>query len=133
MIDVEPMVLTRITQRVHSEFPKASVSGEEERSPSEFPFVSVVEIDNYAYANTIDSGSNENHVVVVYDIDCYSNKTSKKKAECKYLIALVDSEMLEIGFTRTMLNVIKDEDATVYRIKARYTAVVSKDKKFYRR
>lgn len=133
MIDVEPMILTRVTKKVHSKFPEASISGEEVRSPSEFPFVSIVEADNYTYENTVDSGANENHAVLMYEVDVYSNKTTGKKAECKAISALVDEEMLSIGFTRTMKNPIKNEDTTVYRIKARYTAVVSEEKIFYRR
>lgn len=133
MIDVEPMVFTRVSDKVHSKFPKVSVSGEEVRSPSELPFASVVETDNYTYTNTIDSGSNENHAVVVFEVDCGSNKTSKKKSECKAIMSCIDEEMLAIGFTRTMLIPVRDEDTTVYRLKARYTAVVSSDKKFYRR
>lgn len=133
MIDVESMVLTRIKKRVCSEFPNASFTSEEVRSSSEFPLVSVVETDNYTYENTIDSSSNENHAVIVFEVDAYSNKTTKKKTECKEIFALVDNEMLAIGFVRTMKNVIRDEDATVYRIKGRYTAVVSEEKIFYRR
>ena len=133
MIDVESMVLTRIKKKVCSEFPGASFTSEEVRSSSEFPLVSVVETDNYTYENTIDSSSNENHAVIVFEVDAYSNKTTKKKTECKEIFALVDNEMLAIGFVRTMKNVIRDEDATVYRIKGRYTAVVSEEKIFYRR
>lgn len=133
MIDVEPMVFTRIKERVCSKFPNVSFTGEEIRSSSEFPLLGVVEVDNYTYENTIDSSSNENHAVIVFEVDAYSNKTTKKKAECKEIFALADSEMLAIGFTRTMKSKIRDEDAAVYRIKGRYTAVVSEDKKFYRR
>ena len=116
MIDVESMVLTRIKKRVCSKFPNASFTSEEVRSSSEFPLVGIVEIDNYTYENTIDSSSNENHAVIVFEVDDYSNKTTKKKTECKEIFALVDNEMLAIGFVRTMKNVIRDEDATVYRI-----------------
>ena len=133
MIDVESMVLTRIKKRVCSKFPNASFTGEEVRSSSEFPLVSVVETDNYTYENTIDSSSNENHAVIVFEVDAYSNKTTKKKTECKEIFALVDNEMLAIGFVRTMKNTIRDEDATVYRIKGRYTAVVSENLEFCRR
>lgn len=133
MIDIENDVFTKVSSAVLTQFPNAKLSGEEVRSPSEFPFVSIEEADNYTYENTIDSGSNENHAVVMYEINVYSNKGAGKKAECKAIFALIDEVMLSFGFTRTMKNPIKNDTATVYRIIARYTAVVSQEKKFYRR
>ena len=64
----------------------------------------------------------------------YSNKQSGKKAECKAIIALIDKRMEALGFTRTLLNPVpNEEDATVYRMVARYRAIVSKNKVIYRR
>ena len=61
-------------------------------------------------------------------------KTSGKKTECKAIIALIDSKMEALGFTRTLMNPVpNEEDATVYRMVARYGAIVSKNKTIYRR
>ena len=71
---------------------------------------------------------------MLYEVNVYSNKTSGKKSECKSIIALIDSKLGELGFTRTMLNPIpNEENATVHRMVARYRAVISKDKTIYRR
>ena len=53
----------------------------------------------------------------------------------EYAIAsIVDEELLKLGFSRTMLNPIPNmEDATIYRMKGRYTAIVSKNHVIYRR
>ena len=76
----------------------------------------------------------ENHAQVLYEVNVYSNKTSGKKAECKAIIALIDSKMEALGFTRTLMNPVpNEEDATVYRMVARYRAIVSKNKTIYRR
>ena len=70
----------------------------------------------------------------MYEINVYSNKAKGKKAECKAIVAVVDSEMMTMGFTRMMLNPIQNmNDATVYRILGRYRAVVSKTNVIYRR
>jgi hypothetical protein len=59
---------------------------------------------------------------------------SGKKTECKAIIALIDSKMEALGFTRTLMNPVpNEEDATVYRMVARYRAIVSKNKTIYRR
>jgi hypothetical protein len=70
----------------------------------------------------------------MYEVNVYSNKKSGKKSECKKIISIIDEEMSALGFTRIMLQPIPNmDDATKYRMTARYRAVVSKDKVIYRR
>ena len=134
MIDVENEVFSRVASKVRGEFPKIMMTSEYVRSPSSFPHVSLEEKDNTSYTNTETSSCSENHISVMYEVNVYSIKTSGKKSECKKIIALIDKEMLSIGFNRVMLQPIPNiDDATVYRILARYRAVVSKDKTFFRR
>jgi hypothetical protein len=91
-------------------------------------------MSNTAYDRTQTNGSLENHVSVMYEVNVYSNKNSGKKRECKAIAALIDSEFAALGFTRSMLQPIPNmDDATIYRMTGRYTAVISKDKKLYRR
>lgn len=134
MIDVETEVFSLVSKEVRAEYPKIFMTGEYVKSPPSFPCVSLIEVDNQIYRNTQDSGSIENHVQVLYEVNVYSNKTSGKKAECKAIIAFIDSKMEVLGFTRTLLNPVpNEEDATVYRMVARYRAIVSKNKVIYRR
>ena len=94
----------------------------------------MVEMDNSTRADTIDSGSNENHANVMYEVNVYSNKTAGKKTECREILALIDEEMLAMGFSRSTLTPVPNEyDSTIYRMVARYRAAVSSDLKIYRR
>lgn len=134
MIDIESDVFNIISKAIRAKYPKIYMTGEYIKVPPSFPCVSLVEEDNQIYRNTRTSDSNENHVQVVYEANVYSNKTSGRKSECKAILAVIDNLMLNMGFTRTLFTPIpNEEDATVYRMVARYRAIVSKDKVIYRR
>ena len=134
MIDCENEVFSKVAKAVRTEFPSVSIKGEYVRTPSKFPFVSLVEMSNTAYDRTQTSGSLENHASLMYEVNVYSNKTSGKKSECKAIAALIDNELAALGFSRTMLQPIPNmDDATIYRMTGRYAAVISKDKRLYRR
>lgn len=135
MIDIEYAIFNRVAMKVREVFPGIfMMTGEYVRSPSSFPAVSLVEMDNGTRTDTIDSGSNENHANVMYEVNVYSNKSAGKKSECKAIIALIDKEMLAIGFSRVTLTPVPNEyDSTIYRMVARYRASVSDNNTIYRR
>ena len=134
MIDIENKVFDRVITRVREVFPDIFMAGEYVKSPPAFPAVSLVEMDNSTRIETIDSGYNENHANVMYEVNVYSNKTVGKKSECKEIIALIDEEMLAMGFSRSTLTPVPNEyDSTIYRMVGRYKATVSSDHKIYRR
>lgn len=134
MIDIENEVFNRVATRVREQFPDIFIVGEYVSSPSSFPAVSLVEMDNSIREATIDSGSNENHANVMYEVNVYSNKTTGKKTECKEIIALIDNEMTAMGFVRSTITPVPNEyDSTIYRMVARYRAAVSNNHKIYRR
>ena len=134
MIDIEHELFEILATTVRNKYPNVFITGEYVKAPSVFPCVSIIEVDNQVNRSTRDSGNIENHAQVLYEVNVYSNKTSGKKSECKSIIALIDTKMGELGFTRTMLNPIpNEENATIYRMVARYRAVISKDKTIYRR
>ena len=134
MIDIETEVFNTISTEIRNAYKGIFMTGEYVKSPPSFPCVSLIETDNQVYRNTRDSGSIENHAQVLYEVNVYSNKTSGKKAQCKEIIAFIDSKMEALGFTRTLMNPVpNEEDATVYRMVARYRAIVSKNKTIYRR
>ena len=79
------------------------------------------------------AGGVENHAGLMYEVNVYSNKTGKK-SECKSIFKMIDEEFASMGFTRILKEPIPNiEDATIYRMVGRYTAVVSTDKVIYRR
>ncbi|MCM1235155.1 MAG: hypothetical protein NC489_34075 [Ruminococcus flavefaciens] len=134
MINIEEEVFGIVAAKVREEYPKASVVGEYVKAPPSFPCVMLVEMDNHPDVSTQTTDCMENHAIVMYEVNVYSNKTKGKKAECKAIAALVDSELARLGFTRTMLNPIPNmDDATIYRMLGRYTAKVSKNNVIYRR
>ena len=134
MIDIENRVFNSVATEVRAKYPDIYMVGEYVKTPPKFPCVSLVEMDNQSYQRTEDSGSSENHASVMYEVNVYSNKTNGKKAECKAIIALIDEQMLALGFARIMLQPIPNlDDATIYRMVGRYSAVISKNKVIYRR
>lgn len=134
MIDIESEVFSTVAKSVRDEFPDVYMVGEYVKTPPRFPCVSLVEMSNTVDMRTQTSEFTENHAKLMYQVDVYSNKTKLKKTECKAIIALIDKEMAAMGFSRTMMQPIPNiDDATIYRITARYTAVVSKDKIIFRR
>ena len=134
MIDIENEVFDRVAKQVREQFPNIFMVGEYVRSPSSFPAVSLMEMDNSIRESTVDSGSNENHANVMYEVNVYSNKTTGKKSECREILALIDEEMTAMGFVRSTLTPVPNEyDSTIYRMVARYRAVVSTNHQIFRR
>ena len=134
MIDIENEVFNEVSKRVRKKFPKIFMTGEYVKSPSSFPCISLVEMDNAPYRESQTSECMENHTTVMYEMNVYSNKTKGKKAECKEIVGLVDDILAELGFTRIMLEPVPNlNDATIYRMLGRYRAIISKNKTIYRR
>ena len=133
MIDIENPVFTKVATALRTAFSGITVQGEENYSPSKFPFVSFVEADNYFYNATRDSASNENHDVLMYEINIFSNKTGGKKSQVRSIESVIDDAMNKMGFTKTSSTPMTSYDGTVYRRIARYTAIVSKNKVIFRR
>ena len=134
MIDIESEVFDTVSEKVRAEYPQIFITGEYVKSPPSFPCVSLMEADNQSYRQSQTTDSMENHASLLYEVNIYSNKTKGKKAECKAIAAIIDNELARLGFTRSMLNPIpNEEDATIYRMVGRYKAIVSKNNVIYRR
>jgi hypothetical protein len=134
LIDVESLIFSEIKKKVMAQFPKAYVTSEYVSAPPSFPCISLEEVDNATFRNSQTTEGAENHAAVTYELNVYSNKKTGKKAECRKIAAVVDELLLELNFTRMMLNPVKNPlDATIYRMLGRYRAVVSKDQIIYRR
>lgn len=134
IIDLEAEIFSEVAKKVRTKFPNIYVTGEYVKSPSSFPCVSLVEVDNATFRNSQTTEGQENHAAVMYELNVYSNKTKGKKAECKEIAAFIDDLMMGLNFTRTMLEPVPNQDgATIYRMLGRYRAVVSRDKVVYRR
>lgn len=134
MIDIESEVFTAVANEVRATYTGLYMVGEYVKSPSTFPCVSIVETDNQVYRNTRTSSITENHAQVMYEVNVYSNKKTGKKAQCREIMAAIDTAMTRLGFTRTLLNPVPNEDdATIYRMVGRYRAIVDRNQTIYRR
>lgn len=128
MISPENPLFTTIATALRQQLSSVFVTGEYVSQPSKFPAVHIEEFDNFPVRSTQTNANLENTVQVVYEVNVYSNKIKDKKAECKDIIALVDSEFRKMGFSRIMLNPIQNmNDATIYRMYVRYRGEVTVD------
>lgn len=134
MIDIENELFNECAEKLRSIFGEAfTVYGETVLAPSTLPCACIEESDNFTYQRTADSEANENHAQLVYDVNVYSNKRNGKKTECKEILAVIDDYFLSKGFIRTVKQPISLDDATKYRLFARYNAVASENSTIYRR
>lgn len=123
MIDIESKIYTPIATALRAEFPDVKVSGEYVHAPSGFPFVSIVESDNFTTVEHTDTSGAERFATLMYEINVYSNKGTGKKSECKKIMTVLDSLMYGMNFTRISLSPIPNlENASIYRMTARYRA-----------
>lgn len=131
MIDCENEVYTRIARVLRDKFPGINIAGEYVNAPSSFPHVSITQSDNSVVSEQM-TGSAE-MAQVMFEINIYSNKADGRKTECKAIAKVIDGVMFRMNFKRMALTPIPNmEDATIYRIVARYRAMTD-GKYFYRR
>lgn len=132
MIDCENEVFDEVYSALTSAFTNIKVTSEPTLSPAQFPCASIYEADNSVYSKTQDSGSNENHVKVMYEVYVFSNKNTGRKSECKNIFNVIDKKMLSLGFTRITRQPLEPNN-NIYQMIGRYEAVISKNKTVFRR
>ncbi len=131
MIDIENMLFTAVKTALPDNV-KCGVSYT--KIPGQFPFFTLIVEDNKVYERFIDSAQIENAADIMVEINAYSNKSSGKKEECKAIIKQADEVLSGFNLTRTFCRPTPNlEDSTVYRMTARYKAVVDTNYNIYRR
>lgn len=128
MIDIENLQYTKVKNALGS-LCKGYGTSLVTNTPSDWPYMSFVQMDNPVYRQTIDSGSNENHVQPMIQISVYSKSN---KTECKNVIAAADAVMINDGWVRIFGPQPIDANSSYFRMDARYQAVVDKNKNIYR-
>lgn len=124
MIDIESTVFTKIASALRAEFPDIFVLGEYVNAPARFPFVSIVEADNYLDSRYLDTATCERYARLMYEVNVYSNNEGSKKSECRRILSFIDQIMYGMNFTRISMNPVPNlEDAKIYRLNARYEGV----------
>ena len=134
MIDMEAEIFNEVSGKIREKYPDIFMTGEYVKTPPSFPCVSLVEVDNSTFQNSQTTESEENHAVVMYELNVYSNHTNGKKAESKEIANFIDEILMGLNFTRTMLEPVPNQDnATIYRMLGRYRAVIGKNNTIFRR
>lgn len=133
MIDIETEVFAYVAERLRSQYTNIYVASVKKRFPSSFPAVQIVEMSNTVATDTSDSGNNENHADLMYEINVYSNLTSGAKKQAKEIMSFVDDKFNELGFVRQLCEPIDNGDTSIYRYVARYVGRTSRDKVIYQR
>ena len=133
MIDIETILFSTIAGALREKYSNILVAGEYTDTPARFPAVTIVEIDNSVLQRmTTYAPHMENAASVAYEINVYTNTIGYKKSEAKGIMQTIDDEFAKLGFTRTMCNPISNlQDATIYRMIARYEGIVDKDYTIY--
>jgi len=124
MINIENKVYSLVSTAVKTNYSTASTYSEPVETPASFPCVVLYESNNAVYTETQDSSSIENHAMVTYECDIYSNAKSGKKTQAKAIAQIVDGIMSSKGFTRTFCDQIPNIDRTIFRIVMRYEGIV---------
>lgn len=132
MTDVENEVYTSLVTGLRERFNGINTSSSYVREPKSFPFVSVVEMDNYTSEDRLDTSDDEKYATLMYQVDVYSNSPTKK-SDCKAIMQYVHSHLHKRNFTRlSCLPTPNLENSTVYRMTARYR-VETDGEYFYRK
>ena len=132
MIDIENQLFSELATALRSDFAGIFVTGEITSAPPQFPCASIVEKSNSTYERTLDSANRENHARLLWQCDFYSNLASGRKSQCKAMAKVIDDIFIGHNFVRAFLEPTDNADTKIYRMTARYTAVVSKDNRIYR-
>lgn len=133
MIDIEAAVFNRVAEKFDIAYPNGTRVSEPIDAPASLPCLSLVEADNATYTGSLDAEMTEHDSWLMYELNVYSNLVSGAKQQCKEIIALADNELLAMGFTRTFCHQTKNADTKIYRMTARYRAVVSEKLRIYRK
>lgn len=129
MVDVESLVIDRVTSALQVGGYNIGVSSVYDPTPSSFPTVSIIEDDNRTYRKTQDDVPTEHHAEVLYTVNVYSNKKNGAKAEAKKIFAIVDTTLQGFKFTRTTKIPDANADKSIYRIVATYEAIIAEPQK----
>lgn len=134
MIDYQNEVFTQVATTVRAKHEGVSIGGEYVRRPSEFPTITLDEIENVTVAELVDSSDTEKFSGVTYRLQVFSNKVRGKKAEARAIFATADSVMLGLGFRRiTYTTTPEIYESTIYSITATYEAIVGANGYVYKR
>ena len=137
MIDLETELFNEIVTEIQETYPwgpSVKFINDYVSSTQKFPAVTIVERDNRTLSQAQHSTPEENYAVLDYEVQVFTNSKAKRKKEARTIAAAIDDAFVSRGFRRRILEQIPNaEDWSVFRMVARYTAIVDPDHMIYRR
>ena len=133
MIDIEFDVFDAVADELRLQYPGIWVSGLAADLPSRYPAVTLVQRDSSIALEYSSVQSPEMATSVMFQADVYSNQIGGAKVEAKRILATVDDVMTRLGFARLSAAPVDNlQDGSIYRLTARWEALVDKDLWIYR-
>ena len=135
MIDIENQVYSKIRTELLLTYPQINMPQAYTPQVTTFPCVIVEEKTNLPNVSTITTHSTENYSDLMYEINIYTNSTTKK-TDAKAIRNIINDIMMNyFGMERNYCSNIPNlVDSSIYRIVLRYTCKVDNDTlKIYRR
>lgn len=133
MIDLENEIFTEVRNDLRAVFPDIYVSAELNLNPKQARAVFIEQADNYALRSSRDTSSNENHAVLMFEVNVIVTLAKGKKQEAKKIFEVVDTTFNRLGFTRQSLMPLSYTDSAEYRMVGRYIAIADKNQRIFRR
>ena len=120
MINIKNAMFTTVKNEIKDICP--NLGSVEESTPPASPYLSFVQRDNPSYTNSQDSGSSENHVQPMVQIDIYSTSSMY---ECETIADKVSDIMLKYGWKRIFGP--QPLKTNFFRITMRFQGIVRKN------
>jgi len=130
LIDIEADVFNRVYESVAPLVPQGCFKSVYVPNPPKFPFVTLMEMDNFTDKANRSSALDEEYAVVTYEANVYATD----KFDCREVMNALDTEMLRLGFHRLSMQFIPNlADNTIFRYTSRYQATTDRNKVIYRK
>lgn len=129
MIDVENAVFDAVYSAVASLVPTGCFKSVYVPNPTQFPFATLMEIDNTTDSRMRDNSDAEQYAVVTYEANVYA----MDRPGCRSVMNALDSAMIALGFTRIVMTSVPNlADSRIFRIHAKYRATAGSNSTIYR-
>ena len=124
MIDPWNKVYTALKKSVSEKCTDSGTSSI--RTPSDFPYMSVVQLNNGTTADDLEN--EENAITSIFEITVFSNKN---QTEPRNIMSLVCEEMRKMGYRRTgPFSPANVSDVNVYRVIYRFSRIIGEGEEF---
>jgi len=131
-LSIENEVIDTVTKAIRAVYSTVKIYDDYPDITDTLPCVTINQAEDSTYQPSMTSGNTENHILVAFDINIYTNKSEGKKQEAKAIANTIKTSMSGMGFIRTFNSPLPNpNDISIYRRNMKYSAVVSNDKHTY--